>query len=1175
MTDPVSAGAIKVASVLLSGAKPLARKLTFDWRAASWAVRRAKKVGIFIPLKAMKIALADGAIREALESRDPVGLDAARHRIAELISGSSFNDQPAAVEALISIIRLGYMGASDPTAAVVASHEEISDKLSALHAAVTQDHANGERFEDNLGRISPTLAGSLRGIRDEVGAPAERMLAALVVAKDRALLLADWAQSRPSWLPSVASIDGWLGELAMDSNSKETAVKWLDSALELGASPRGYWKVRRMWAEPFKSDEEAFAYIEDVKEFPLVRGIIQSTSLAERFAILEEWSPDGPIENAIRLGLMSSYARLLGKLDEAISIGRNAYEDFGFTGPALGAVEALIERSTSTSQLLHATDLSDAASLALRIRDDRRRWGSASGSAVALAMKSYILLADVERAWSLSQPQPEGEATEAESTETVVREPALILMAERGLVEEALSRLDDSYSESTHLQIHAREAELLLDEERAISLWSEAIEATDDWQDKASICIRLAMKGVIDPFVEQMRPHNPDIANELTRIAELESGAPGAEERLRELAQDNFRLTHVLIAWLAKNGRTTDVIFTSERAAEVWGDADDWLRAARAHLELGGRAAAIDRANKALLVGGVDWGDKFNAHVILTEASFQLEDWASAATAASNLLSIRPTSRSGRWALVLSRYYNGDEGTALAAWKSHEGFLPPENSFEAAVWLALFRTYGSEMATTEQAVDIAREFASDLNVRNVAITALTTAPRDEDASGDDVAKLMAEYEREFPEAHGFQKVSIDDDDPAALATSLDALVHNGPDLTAIEVAISNGLAPIGLSSVFGNRFYCESLLMRSSSPRFVGKHQGYDEVEMARRALGSVVVVDATALLTLTLLPDESANFIFGRFAGTRSTTQQLIDANASRETLSRENPNNSARFELSSSEERELLAQRSARLVEWFRRTARVSNRQQDPVLLDGTGLPTGTWSSALDLAVRESGIFWCDDTATRRIALGAGIQSFGTVALVELAREDGLVDRTYLDAPDASLVSGWTVGVNFGKIAFELALQLDGGRPLGTAAALRWSGSADPAPKLEFMQNAMHAVIDDPEAVGGWAKAAATYCSAITDVPRAAVENQTLVLRNLLIQSWMSPSVLAFVMLGFKSAAASDWTQVFQSALRPIYRGLAQQHGYDAAGQILLTLGANLNDEDHQALVGVILER
>lgn len=1182
MSDPASGVAINLAS---GGVGSLLhrgwRALSFDWRAARWVVKRARARGLTVHLKPLKIMLADGSIRRALEAGDDVSLATVRDRLKDVPIRTS-DGEDAGVDVLFSLVRLGYLGASELNEAVVTHHIQVISQLSSIEQAVADGASDAATFRFNLQKISPILGQDVARLREQQPAVIERLIAELVRAMDRSQLLSDWSTTRPDWLTRAAGIDGWLGEAAMDVDAKSTAVAWFDSAIAQGATPRGYWKVRRMWAAEIRDDEVALAYLADVSDYPLVQGIMQANSSTDRIGHLEAWHPSTSSQESLRATLLAQFARDEDRLDEAIRMGREAFETHNRVGAGLVAVECLIRRSAVADHRFHASDLSDALTLALRIRDARRRWGSSSGAAVAHAMRAYMLLMDPERAWALSQEEPDGEATAVEARHPDVRDASVILMAERGSVEMALDQLDDSFSEAAHLQVEAREAELLLDEERARELWSRAIASTDDWNDKASLCFRQATRGYLDPFVEELRVGNPEIAGELDLVAGLFAEAPGAEGRAQAAAVTNPRLAHALVMFFGQKSRHIDVISASERAAQTWGDADDWLRAAKSHQLLGHLREAIDRAGKALQAGGPRWGDQFAAYVVQTECAFQLDDWASAALSATSMLTLRPSSSSARWALVLIRYNAGDEDEAHRVWAAGNPGPKPSSEAEASVWLSLFRLHGSEMATLAELQQVATDFAGSEQIRNLAIGAVTMAPITEDSSSVNLATLFEQYENDFPEGNAFFRITVDTEDRDALIAQLDAAAGGPRDTTAIDTGLRNGTLPVGLAAQVAHRFYAEGLMLRRRAPRFAGPLAGVDELAAIAAAVGSTVVVDTTALLTMALLPEDAANLLAGRFV-LRSTSQQLLDANASRESLSREaggqfipsSTERGAEFVPDDPVEREALRGISQTLVEWFRRTERVSNRHQDSELIVALGEAAGTWTSAADLAIKQGLAFWCDDAATRRIVSAAGVPTFGTPAVVEQARIAGIADGALADSIDAALIHRWSVGVVYRAPAYQLALDLDGGAAHGIAAAFRYGGPIDAPGKLSLMLSAMGRTSDRPEELQRWVYLATEYLSEVASDSDAAHSNRVILLRTLLAAPWMTAATLPFVIVAVKAAAPDTWREAFRAAFQLVFKTLVDDYGFDIAGSFGLSLIANLEEADRLVAVSVIIER
>ena len=1158
---------LKALSALTGPVGDWFKRRTRHWRASRYAIAHIASDGPKPGLKLLRKALSSGELERLLRAGGPDDIQRARG----FLSAAGLERWMQSDPDLVELLRRGYLG-SQSTSDVLAV---ISGQVNAVSGALGQ--LGSSSFDSDVLRINPTLAADARSLLPQVPSIA-RIVSLLVRTSDRAALLKDWSSHLPTWIASDASIYGWLGEAAVDVDANECAVEWFDRAIDAGAQPRGYWMVRRVWAAKLGQDASATEYLAPVANHPLVQAVSPGSTFDERIALLDAWEPSSASQSAIRVQLALQFKKDADYLDDVIRDGVSAWRSENFSGAAIMAVEALLRRS-GTKSSSKSNDLGQALSLALDVRNSRRAWGSSSGVAVARAMHVYMLLLDPERAWSLSQLEPDGEATPAEFYHPDVREAAVVLMAERGSVEMALGQLDASFSEAARLQVQAREAELLLDHETANTLWAQAIAATDDWNDKSVLCIRLATKGVLDPFVDELRVDNPEIAEEIALVAALFGGKQGAEQRARDAAIDNPRIAHLLISFLAKNDRHEDLVFVAERAGETWQDPDDWHKAARSHQVLGRLDLARDRAQRALQLASPEWGDRFSALGLLFEIEFQNQDWTAAAIHANAMVQARPNNTSARWALVIVKYYAGNEDEAFSAWKDAPSMLLPSDHVHAAVWFALFRLRGSEMSTLEDALATARQYSSDSQVRSLAAGAFLMAPITEPPDSR-ISDLLAEFEREYPDDHGFTRIEIDSDDPSDILAKLDDASGGPRDYTAIEESLENGTLPIGFVAKITGRHLVEALLLRMSSARFVGPVDPISERGFVDANAGKVVVLDATAVVTLATLPEDIGNLLYATFAGGRTSSRQLMDANSSRESLGRDSggrfvpsgPGRPPQFILDNPDERFELGEFAKQVVWWFRKTDRVAGVAAQARTLDALGDADGAWIGALEVSITSGQAFWCDDRATRQLAAAEGIAAFGTSSVIEHLRSNGAISAELADSIEASLLMRSAVGIPYRFGAYALALSLNAFSPRGISTALVHSGPDDVANKLSQITLAMGRA-ENPEWIEEWARAGVQYVSRAS-LSGQETANAIIFIGNVVRHSWVDATTLPFIVSGAKRAAGSAWPEILRESLRQFVNLLESSTGPDLARKYVLGLIGRLSAEDHQIGLEVVLE-
>lgn len=178
------------------------------------------------------------------------------------------------------------------------------------------------------------------------------------------------------------------------------------------------------------------------------------------------------------------------------------------------------------------------------------------------------------------------------------------------------------------------------------------------------------------------------------------------------------------------------------------------------------------------------------------------------------------------------------------------------------------------------------------------------------------------------------------------------------------------------------------------------------EVIAAKEAVSGEVVVEASTLAVITLLPDR-APALMACFTAVRLPRRSLVDIEAAWRDLARI-PGFSC--SLSYDTERNALVSKPVSLSEHqrlFRRVIAIDQTARQLLLTDlaTTDRPLDghqTWLSAVDLAAERLLPLWSDDVAIRSIATSTGITCFGTYALLTALTELSLIPET--DGPLSS---------------------------------------------------------------------------------------------------------------------------------------------------------------------------
>lgn len=405
-----------------------------------------------------------------------------------------------------------------------------------------------------------------------------------------------------------------------------------------------------------------------------------------------------------------------------------------------------------------------------------------------------------------------------------------------------------------------------------------------------------------------------------------------------------------------------------------------------------------------------------------------------------------------------------------------------------------------------------------------------------------------------------------------------------PAIKDLRERVGRGELPLGFVVELTSRTYVEACIKTGAGLVFSHMPPAAETGQAAgAAALGSRVVVDASAASTLSLLEPAIVDKLVGAFLALETTDSAYRDALGAQQslnmrstmTLGWDEKQGRPLITETSEEEADALARRADRVVDLLAR----SERRGWPGLkrfaeFSGDGI----WLSSLDLAMSEQRAFWCDDRSLRQMAASEGAQTFGTVDLLSVLEAAGLLDHDLGVAARASLVAGYHVDLDFDADVLTLAAELDSWMPKGAAAALARTHSwLDPAACVRFASTAMARIAPtSPAGIAHWTAAVALGLVRITEGNvEGASENLRILLTHQLAQPWLRPDTLSFVMQGIRTAMDElpGTTDPLTAVLAHTYSQIAKKHGAPQAAEFLLMLVVNLGDEDRAIAARIIL--
>ncbi|MFG1784484.1 tetratricopeptide repeat protein [Rhodococcus oryzae] len=1181
------------ALVLLRAAAPVAakltvsglRKVTLSWRVSYTLRKRAKDNKLPVPpFWPLRRYLSTGKALSAFRGAERELYESLRQDLTTLTAASAGWQLTAGEsQALVGQLLAAYTHALSVSEAV---EVQVRNAITEMQVAVMQANSVQREIENsfdaNLKLLAPVRA--MRAKEISAGSSSiVRFVHELVEAQDRRQAIVDWQQNRPPWIadssPATLSL---MAEIAMDYGASESAAELMDESVKAGATPADYWRLRsaliRDGDDAMRQRATADVYRD---RHPLGAALAKflSGDSASALLALNAWMPLDIGETAFQTVVRVQFAAATGDIDAAIELAIEALDNRGQTGPALLAARYLLERGSGRQSPLHFADLERCLALAIRIRDTQRTWCVPSYEAVGIASDAAGLLGNYCLALELMRTAPEGQAIGGEVASMAVVRKAARLSAHAGnqaYAETLLSQLseDDVALHETRALLAQQSGDTELERQ----CWLRAYHLVVVEQDRLNIAFSLALLGALPEAFSAASIGEGSRDFQLVNSAAL--GVPGSVETLTAVARSNRSLSFALIELLQRDGRLGEAARVSEQAGRRWSDPGSWILAARLYFHLGDYGRVEEAAKGALQVATETWGAHYEARILLFQSLAAKGTWTEAAEVAAQLLAMDPSSEEGIWALITCQCQLGDFEAALQTYASVGRHSAPRNEYDALLRVELWRR--EETASLDVLTDLLETWNESESVRAAVVNAILFRKEIEmdPESVSRVQALVSDLIENLPSV--FVMKTIDPDDPLS---TLQAMVDGLPDTTEIDKQVADGILPLGVASTVHNRSYAE-VIATKSGPVFATDPATFDgEVTLAQESRGGRVVVDVTALRTLTLL-HEAADPLLGLVGvGAVATNWQLRDSIRAMDDLSRRatmtvgrSPEGTPWVHEISEAMAELRFEQARTLREAFGKLVVVDDAGISQ-FSEVAGRPERfVWLSALDLALKQTGTYlWCDDARVRDLARSKGVPSFCTQALIETARALGVMTGELADAVQEMLIVQGYVGAAFDLNRAMRAAALDSWQPRGVAAFVMHGGnSGDSRERIDVVLEAMSQCRGEPESIRDWAAAAAFWLIRIVDDAAAARSNLTVFLSMVIAQDWLGPAEMPFVLSGLRGGIARSGHEIddpLEPALVEQFRKLSAATDYTLAAGHIKALVHMSGTEDQRTAARVIV--
>lgn len=1209
--EPITTGLVnslgKLGAGVASGAlKNLLRKRLLRYRVSSAAARKAKEARIQVSPLAIHGWLGRDDVRSQLCAGTSKSIETAIENLAWRLDGNE-GTRHANATTLLKLVLDEYLRTQSPQDAHVVANGWTQAKIESdgerTRTAVNDQTSillevleGPDVFDDDLTYLHPWRRQEAAQIA-LVWPTFRRFVHILSSGDTPGDVLAQWSSHHPEGFENAPPEAWcWFGLIASDYGAQEASHAFITRGIELGAAPSNYWWART--ALNFAGDsgdyDRAREYLgRSTPLHPLGRALtlLLDADYPAAEEELHKWHPRLPNDVILRKLLISSCAVGQDDINRAIAVTVEACSaNPEASGPMLRAAEMLLSRGLHGISDNPLADFAQAQALALKARDARRKWRGDSVVAILVAIKASVLGHETDQAWRYAQGSPEGAATAAEVADPRLRREMAMLAActnNNRLALEIAAEINEPYL-SAWVRAFAAQSEG--NPELAESEWMKAWESASDDFDRLQAANALAPIGGSMPDLSDLAARHPRAVERINTIHKV-MAAPGDRITiLRARAHEAEILTVFLAEQLSAAGQHSDAAESLSAGARRWNSPLLEKMAAGKFMQAGDEAKAITATHSALTMAGPNWEHELDVLRIRHDALEAQGTYDEALRTLRRMIMIVPDNLSVRWALVHSLIRSGDGDGAWSALTGLGEPIQPRDLQDARAWISLASTHDRSSQLIRRSLEMMRRFPEDADFLGAVLAQLYfgLSGQEGDVSHADLKALhaaTASFVDANPESSIFRPIRVGPDDNPLEALEQELRGRRGrKELAELEQQIRSGVIPLGVATEVTGRSYAEFSIQRGSG--FVYSHntaQAESSRVAVESALGSVVAIDTTAAVSLSILDAQIRDQLTGVFASLESTDTAFRDVQRAQQTL---NLRSTMSVNWNEEEQRVMpvviseeaaeaaaeSANRTVQILQACTRRSWSSPRHFKDLQMDGA------WLSVLDHAVDSQTPFWSDDLVLRLLAAEKGLATFGTVDLVrELVRTNRLSPELGQVA-EATLLANFHIDLGFKPEIMRLAADLTGWKGAGVAASLTRPGTwEDPRAVVDFLFEALAKVAPtSPDVAQAWVQCAASGLISIVDLPVPASLNLRRLLSEMLPQAWMQPDTLPFVLRGIRAAGRESTLDIddpLQSVLGEMHRKFLEDHGSAAAAELLMMWVRHLDPGERQMAARIIL--
>lgn len=1045
-------------------------------------------------------------------------------------------------------------------------------------------------------------AARRRLLKASDGAVAVRLLD-LVDVPDPKAAVAALVRPIPQWLAGASpSLVLAAAELALAYQVLTATKDLFELAASLGVE-RGYCTAYLALQQHAEGEEgQALALLEAL---PAPRGIHANATaaiLADDFDRFSELVPSGAAaDDPLLASLQLHYLRktnastedLIAFLTESLERQPEA------PGLLIALAELHHNRSLRPSATSRAADRARARDLLIDARDLRRRWRGDSAEPVAAACRLALAHGDPHRVIQLGTEPPRGEALAQEAADSGVRHAVGVAYAGLGNIDDAAAAVGAAISDD--FQVAILRAGVLGRTRAKPAGVADAYESA--WRlaqtelEKRRVWLGASAAGLDPPpGADELAQESPPFRALVVAQVALATGRPGdAVAALRPFPSDELNVT-VLADALTEAGLIDEAVEVLRSAADRFNDPAEHLTDAVRILRLAGRSAdATQLAAEALrVVPAVETRARAFLHEVGIADVWNAGAWGETVRLLRAWISDQGANPRRRWALAQALNNNSDSEAAWAAVREIPE-LVPSNPEEARLWMTLAAQHAPGSDTVTRMLELVEQFPEAPEVASTA-TGWFFLMGDEEC-GDVHPQVVARFQQLLqehsvehdggPDMTGqFIRISGSAEEMIAqMRPHLERRASLGDEMAD---RVRNGY-PYGIVTLTTDRPYVAVLLQRAvgvlpiSTP---DPARAAAERSAARAAVTSrSVVIDVSTIAVGFYLRND--------WPALRDHFRLKMPSPANYDILRGENELTDTRASgtiyfdtaigaVRVSDVDPVVRTRLSEHARWIAgELPHVSVRDWPRLLADAHQDRDGEvqallpWMSSADMAEVLRLPLWADDLGLRTLATGAGVPTFGTVALLEVLHEDGELSDGKLVTLLRTLRQEYAVDLPLDEQWMKLSAAAEDWEA-GPACAffIRPASWAEFPSTMALWEDIVHAAAsDNPTKVIPWIVHAA---HGLVRAARPGVEHRLVALlaaKGIASSGFDHDVTATATRVAREICAEYGHPNPVPLVLSELHARLAGAVGSEEAARIMVTAGAKLHEEDLAVLRAVVL--